>query len=406
MSVLPPEYILSVIGAIIMMHENIRGMGQPCSNKIPSSGGCSAAGSVLSFNKDKVQKYIAMLYGLCLLFFFGSVLCVSNAVGSRHPVFIKGKTASKAVLQLQRSYKRQSQADTCDGLLVEKQCQSGALQDYRDLALQCNDSLVADFLVDYCSSNLNGDYCYNFDSDSLSDSITAICGRFPLTCTSDCRDSLFRTRSQLGCCISIINDSTSLLSNRLPFRNSLWSLCDVESVTQQCPSTIAETHIKASPKCTNLVYSERLYSDILCRQQYVESTNDALHEVGCGSDTFYTPMLEFCAVDESDQYCQLTPSLLSSQFRLASRACPDTRSCDQTCNETLKNIIGKTGCCFITEFNGTSSLQRYDWLSYEFWQKCGLTSPGFCKPRLSGAVTHKSQLAVILATTFMWIMRM
>ena len=56
MSVLPPEYILSVLGAIIMMHENIRGMKQPCSNKIPLSGGCSAAGSVLSFNKDKVQK--------------------------------------------------------------------------------------------------------------------------------------------------------------------------------------------------------------------------------------------------------------------------------------------------------------------------------------------------------------
>ena len=61
MSVLPCEYILSVIGAIIMMHENIRVMEQPCSNKIPLSGGggggaCSAAGSVLSFNKDKVQK--------------------------------------------------------------------------------------------------------------------------------------------------------------------------------------------------------------------------------------------------------------------------------------------------------------------------------------------------------------
>ena len=220
--------------------------------------------------------------------------------------------------------------------------------------------------LDYCSSNSNGDYCYNFDSDSLSNSITAICGRFPLTCTPDCRDSLSLTRSKLGCCISIFNDSTSLLSNRLPFRNSLWSLCDVEPVTQQCPSTIAETHIKASPKCTNLVYSERLYSDILCRQQYVGSTNDALQEVGCGSDTFYTPILEFCAVDESDRYCQLTPSLLSSQFRLASRACPDTRSCDQACNETLKNIIGKTGCCFITEFNGTSSPQRYNWLSYEF----------------------------------------
>ena len=39
MSVLPCEYILSVIGAIIMMHENIRVMEQPCSNKIPLSGG-------------------------------------------------------------------------------------------------------------------------------------------------------------------------------------------------------------------------------------------------------------------------------------------------------------------------------------------------------------------------------
>ena len=135
-------------------------MEQPCSNKIPLSGGCSAAGSVLSFNRDKVQKYSNVVRAMPALLLWEYTACVCS---TRWALTIQFSSKARqpprqCFIPKDRTRGRVRQTPVMGSWW--RKCQSGALQDCRDLALQCRDSLVADFLVDYCSSN----------SDSLSDS--------------------------------------------------------------------------------------------------------------------------------------------------------------------------------------------------------------------------------------------
>ena len=74
------------------------------------------------------------------------------------------------------------------------------------------------------------------------------CGSSNTSCTPECKDFLTATRVQLGCCVSVLNDSKRSDSDRQPYRYSLWSLCGVEPVTEQC-ATSFDLPTEIDPTC-------------------------------------------------------------------------------------------------------------------------------------------------------------
>lgn len=53
--------------------------------------------------------------------------------------------------------------------------------------------------------------------------------------------------------------------------------------------------------------------------------------------------------------------------------------CDPLCIESLGDLNNGTGCCLNSQFNESQT----EFLSFEFWSQCGLTTPGNCEPRLT-----------------------
>lgn len=102
------------------------------------------------------------------------------------------------------------------------------------------------------------------------------------TCSSECRKLLAATREQLGCCVNVYNDTE--LSSRAgseQFSYTLWSLCDVELVAEQCLSTIDSTRTQFDPNCTHSSFIEQRNFIVFCRRQYIESAHDAVGDA-CG----------------------------------------------------------------------------------------------------------------------------
>lgn len=329
---------------------------------------------------------------------FLSVICVGSGSASfyhpGHSILVSENAGSRSELHVQ---KRQAAGGRCERLTLNELCTNGFYQEYASLAVRCNDPTIATgFLREYCSRNSLGDYCY-FLENNYDTLVTNACNSSLTTCTPACRRLLAAIRTRLGCCISIFNDSTSVFAHLRPFRNSLWSLCGVEPVTEQCTSSIDLTGIQADKTCTLQAYNQLIYTDVTCRRENVESTRRALTSVGCRDDIFYSQMRQSCAVNENGQYCQTLP-LQSSRFEArASAACEDTSVCDTHCIETLKDITSAVGCCFVDEFNSTSD-EIPDWMSFEYWQRCNLVSPGFCNARFSSAASYNSRYSIIFST--------
>ena len=156
--------------------------------------------------------------------------------------------------------------------------------------------------------------------------------------------------------------------------------------------------LKLAPLALEEVIIERVHFRVFCRTEFLDDQRDL--GVSCGKNIEDLEYSSLCAVDENGNYCDL-----SSNMNFA--ACTDTRMCDPLCTETLTNLTSMFGCCFISEFNSTSTGSSPSYFSYEFWKRCGLTSPGFCDlkldnspSRISNAVALKIPVqAVLLATT-------
>lgn len=86
-----------------------------------------------------------------------------------------------------------------------------------------------------------------------------------------------------------------------------------------------------------------------------------------------------------------------AKFSTISCYFPDTGVCEPLCIDTLNSITSSVGCCFIQEFNRTTSAP--EWLSSEFWQRCNLTSPGACTQRFDESESRISDNAVTSAST-------
>ena len=296
-------------------------------------------------------------------------------------------TASKELPQPHHLHKRQDDSsEACDQAVLNDVCTSGYYQDYATLLLECNGRETAKILQKGCQSSPSGTFCALINNDELGPAVTTACGSSPTTCSSDCQDLLTTTRADLGCCITLFN-----YTDAPAFNNSLWSLCNVEVVSdQECASAgpiQLPDSITVDPTCTtnNNSFSTRS-QEITCRAQYMESLFDTIMEFE-ECDISISDINDLCSINEEGEYCQLVQDDTAERFIItdASTNCADTDICDPLCTQSLNNI---TSCCFITQNNGTL---RYDWLSYEFWSRCGLDSPGFCETKFTnGAVILKA----------------
>ena len=284
--------------------------------------------------------------------------------------------------------KRQAQ-DQCPNILAREICTNGFYEDYAFLAAQCFQRAVAQSFQDVCSVNAMGRVCIAIDTPGP-DFIESACGHSPTTCSSGCASALTNLRADLGCCVNAYNatDNTtdSERSEQFGYSYSLWSLCDVEPVAERCtPSFDLPTGTDIT--CNPLSFREQLYSRVQCRAEFLDSLRRALTSEGC-PDEVSAGIVRSCSVDSGGEYCALRDNL-NDQMDSASTNCPNTDNCDESCINTLNSIVDMSGCCFISEFNSSSEEPR-DFLSYEFWQRCGLTSPGFCEVRLDTSPTRVS----------------
>ena len=123
-------------------------------------------------------------------------------------------------------------------LIRQDRCTSGSTQEYVDLAVQCNQGIYRHLAGD-CAVNARGEVCFGILSDAIipDENITSVCGSPPTTCSSECGDIFTATRDRLGCCVNTYNDSKlSSASYLLQFSFSLWTLCGVELVAEECES--------------------------------------------------------------------------------------------------------------------------------------------------------------------------
>ena len=292
----------------------------------------------------------------------------------------------------------------CLALIQQDQCTSGFTQEYVDLAVQCNEGIYRNLAGD-CAVNARGKVCFGILSDAIipDRNIASVCGSFPTTCSSECRDIFTATRDRLGCCVNTYNDTElSSRAGSLQFSYSLWTLCGVELVAEQCESTINSTQTQLDPTCNSEPYfTQQLYFNVFCRRQFIDSTRNAIDDMCDLSEGFYGPGA--CLANEDGHYCNAIPGSESHYVYLqVAEVCTNTNVCDPRCVKALNNAVRSLGCCLISFFNNTA--QR-DWMTFEFWQQCDLTSPGFCESRFndapynSGVNLRASTCVIIIACT-------
>ena len=310
-------------------------------------------------------------------------------------------TASRELPQPHHLHKKQDDTgdtDACDAAINNNRCMNGFYQRFATLFLECDHRETAEAYANNCKRSSSGIFCGSVNVDTISDTINTSCGRSPTTCSSDCQALLTSTRAKLGCCINYLNNTN--IGDNSGFDYSLWSLCNVELVTEECAPGLNLPNITIDPTCTGLD-DNRFYAEALCRAQYFESERDIIAK-NCKIDPFVDDN-DTCTVNEEGKYCEADNNDDPNDiYNTTFSNCADTSTCDPLCIESLSKI---TTCCFINEFNGTEDAVKYDWLSYEFWSRCGLNSPGFCKTKLtngpllySGAAILKAPgIAVILA---------
>ena len=179
------------------------------------------------------------------------------------------------------------------------------------------------------------------------------------------------------------------------FNYSLWSLCNVEPVTEACESSSFELPEQdlGNPICTEPNLNEVLYRNVICRTEFIDSLQTALLATeGCQDEAnqVHAATIQGCAVNEENVYCLLLPDAITSLD--APLRCRNTDVCDPLCIETLNNRTRDIGCCFISLFNETDDTP--DYLS---WQRCGLTSPGFCCARFITSSTSSTNVSTTTA---------
>ena len=148
---------------------------------------------------------------------------------------------------------------------------------------------------------------------------------------------------------------------------------------EECaPNLLDLSEVSMDPTCNRdpIAFIERLISEVFCRQDYLEAVISNLTAAGCDENTVQESG-PICNANANSQYCLFqheTPFLITA----ASLCNGATDRCNPACIEALNNATSAVGCCYTF----LTAMAPSAWLSYSFWQQCGLVSPRFCEPRL------------------------
>ena len=289
----------------------------------------------------------------------------------------------------------------CQGTVLAEQCTGGMVQELVDLASQCNQSQAAILLQNNCQRNQMGDRCgialaHSFTTNEIE---TECVG----TCTTRCQNLLMNIRNELGCCINVIlNDTSSPLYNPTAFSYSLWASCGVEPAPDDCTNDLIMTPTPIDPSCTLSAYLLRT-GNITCSTRYIEPVLEALANVN-DCEIYSQVTREQCGVNEAGVPCYATD--VTSMYVAASLVCTTTTRCSADCRASLQSIRSSAGCCINNIFNGSAN-EIADVsdpiLTYEFWRRCGVATPGICEAQFNSATTNTAlnKLALILVPILM-----
>ena len=201
----------------------------------------------------------------------------------------------------------------------------------------------------------------------------------------------------------ILNDTSSRFYNPTVFRYSLWASCGVEPVPNDCmKSTFIQRPTSVDSSCTLSDYTQRT-NNIVCSTHYIEPELEALaNENDC--EIYSSLIHELCGVNEAGVPCYAVNA--TSISRKVISACITTTastSCSAGCRAGLRS---SAGCCINNIFNGSATElfgSQHPILTYEFWRRCGVATPGICEPQFNSASTNTvlNKLALILLPILM-----
>ena len=149
-------------------------------------------------------------------------------------------------------------------------------------------------LVHECSRDENGRFCYELrhNASNYTNSVTTNCpSTYSVTestyqCTDPCRDALENLKSNIGCCLNDLYNTTSPSSNFLNTR--LWSACGIIRPDFCSGSTLTQGSLSSSN----------------CKSDYSKWL-ERLYQFHCNVDIFY-PYLDLFQQCEYHEYYELS----------------------------------------------------------------------------------------------------
>ena len=359
---------------------------------------------------------IVSLFALC------AISCADRAHGSHadiSPAHLSvGEVTYLAHSRLQKRQTFTAQDITeCTVASLDYQCgSSGYVQGLINVALSCGNETQALDIANACAKSESGTFCgtattrflYNQTELTNAESCSGAVNTSG-SCPSSCRTFLQSARNRLGCCINTyINQTDSpmlaLYSDYVDYR--LWNLCNVDLPASDCGNSLPLNPPADAQTCMPSEFVSRTIQ-YQCMPSVGQPLVDTLLQSDSNCDSFATILVDGCATNANGQLCGDVISMDASAssdpliLTLAS-SCTSNTTCNSTCQSAVMNINSAYGCC-VNIYNSSTFGDlgvQFPSLSYNVWNACGVSSPGFCTSTLSTSTLSASATTV---KTFGWI---
>ena len=362
-------------------------------------------------------------FAIVSLFVLCAISCADRAHGSHAEISPAHLSVGEVTyLAHSRLLKRQTVPTQdlleCSFTASDYQCgSSGYAQRSVDVALSCGNETLARNTANSCAKSESGTFCGTATSRLISDQ-TELTNAFMCTgavtlgsCPSNCSTFLQSARSKLGCCINTYINQTdgplpALFNDFFDYR--LWNLCNVDLPASDCGNSLPLNPPADAQTCTTSEFVRRSLQ-YQCMPSVGQPLIDALLQSGSNCDSLATSLVDVCATNANGQRCGEVISLnliasASSDPLLSTlqSSCTSTTTCNSTCRSAVTNVNSAYGCC-VNIYN-TSNFQdfgvpRFPSLSYNVWNECGVSSPGFCTSTLSTSTLSTSTLSTSTLST-------
>ena len=357
-------------------------------------------------------------FAIVSLFVLCAISCANRAHGSHADISPAHLSVGEVTyLAHSRLLKRQTTAQDfteCTVAFSDYQCgSSGYAQGLINVALSCGNETLALDIANACAKSESGTFCDTAttrflsnqteltNAESCSGAVTSG------SCPSSCRTFLQSARSRLGCCINTYINQTgspllALYSDYVDYR--LWNLCNVDLPASDCGNSLPLNPPADAQTCTSSEFVSRTIQ-YQCMPSVGQPLVDIWLQSDSNCDSFATILVDGCATNANGQLCGDVISMDASAssdpliLTLAS-SCTSNTTCNSTCRSAVMNINSAYGCC-VNIYNSSTFGDlgvQFPSLSYNVWNACGVSSPGFCTSTLS--TTSASATTV---KTFGWI---